>query len=136
MQSSCIYPTSSITSMSGLDIIYIQAKRWAGAVGRPGVQKFAGALQGQRAKKGVMITTSSFTPDCTTSAGEFAAFGCGAKIMLTIMVRFVIAGWDLIQGAKCINTDLNVVISIGYESNRQVVGKQCLLLAERGSAAN
>jgi len=47
----------------GLDIIYIQAKRWAGAVGRPEVQKFAGALQGQRAKKGVMITTSSFTPD-------------------------------------------------------------------------
>ena len=35
----------------GLDIIYIQAKRWAGAVGRPEVQKFAGALQGQRAKK-------------------------------------------------------------------------------------
>ena len=47
----------------GLDIIYIQAKRWAGAVGRPEVQKFAGALQGQRAKKGVMITTSFFTPD-------------------------------------------------------------------------
>ena len=47
----------------GLDIIYIQAKRWAGAVGRPEVQKFAGALLGQRAKKGVMITTSSFTPD-------------------------------------------------------------------------
>ena len=41
----------------------IQAKRWAGAVGRPEVQKFAGALQGQRAKKGVMITTSFFTPD-------------------------------------------------------------------------
>ena len=47
----------------GLDIIYIQAKRWAGAVGRPEVQKFAGALQGQRAKKGVMITTSFFTSD-------------------------------------------------------------------------
>lgn len=47
----------------GLDIIYIQAKRWAAAVGRPEVQKFAGALLGQRAKKGVMITTSSFTPD-------------------------------------------------------------------------
>ena len=45
----------------GLDIIYIQAKRWEAGVGRPEVQKFAGALQGQRAKKGIMITTSSFS---------------------------------------------------------------------------
>jgi len=47
----------------GLDVIYIQAKRWEGTVGRPEIQKFAGALQGQRAKKGVFITTSSFTND-------------------------------------------------------------------------
>lgn len=45
----------------GLDIIYIQAKRWEAGVGRPEVQKFAGALQGQRAKKGIMITTSTFS---------------------------------------------------------------------------
>lgn len=45
----------------GLDVIYIQAKRWEGVVGRPEIQKFAGALQGQRANKGVFITTSSFT---------------------------------------------------------------------------
>jgi|AntAceMinimDraft_7_1070363.scaffolds.fasta_scaffold17392_1 restriction system protein len=45
----------------GLDVIYIQAKRWEGTVGRPEIQKFAGALQGQRAKKGVFITTSNFT---------------------------------------------------------------------------
>jgi restriction system protein len=47
----------------GLDIIYIQAKRWDGPVGRPEVQKFAGALQGQRARKGIFITTSTFTKD-------------------------------------------------------------------------
>ncbi len=47
----------------GLDIIYIQAKRWGSTVGRPEVQKFAGALQGQRARKGIMITTSSFSND-------------------------------------------------------------------------
>lgn len=47
----------------GLDVIYIQAKRWEGAVGRPEIQKFAGALQGQRARKGVFITTSSFTKE-------------------------------------------------------------------------
>lgn len=47
----------------GLDIIYIQAKRWQLPVGRPEIQKFAGALQGHRAKKGVFITTSTFTRD-------------------------------------------------------------------------
>ena len=45
----------------GLDIIYIQAKRWENTVGRPEIQKFAGALQGQRAKKGIFITTSDFS---------------------------------------------------------------------------
>lgn len=47
----------------GLDIIYIQAKRWDGMVGRPEIQKFAGALQGQRARKGIFITTSSFSKE-------------------------------------------------------------------------
>jgi len=46
-----------------LDAIYIQAKRWEAVVGRPEIQKFAGALQGKRAKKGIFITTSGFTPD-------------------------------------------------------------------------
>lgn len=45
----------------GLDIVYIQAKKWEPVVGRPEIQKFAGALQGKRARKGVFITTSSFT---------------------------------------------------------------------------
>lgn len=49
----------------GLDIIYIQAKRWqiGSSVGRPEIQKFVGALAGQGAKKGIFITTSSFTKD-------------------------------------------------------------------------
>lgn len=47
----------------GLDIIYLQAKRWETVVGRPEIQKFAGALQGQRARKGVFITTSDFTKE-------------------------------------------------------------------------
>lgn len=47
----------------GLDVIYLQAKRWDGVVGRPEIQKFVGALQGQRAKKGVFITTSDFTKE-------------------------------------------------------------------------
>lgn len=49
----------------GLDTIYLQAKRWQGSVGRPEIQKFVGALQGQRARKGVFITTSTFTTDAS-----------------------------------------------------------------------
>lgn len=45
----------------GLDVVYIQAKRWEQPVGRPEVQKFVGALQGQRARKGILITTSEFS---------------------------------------------------------------------------
>jgi restriction system protein len=45
----------------GLDVIYLQAKRWEANVGRPEIQKFVGALSGQRSKKGIFITTSEFT---------------------------------------------------------------------------
>lgn len=47
----------------GLDAIYVQAKRWEANVGRPVVQAFAGSLEGHRAKKGVLITTSDFSAD-------------------------------------------------------------------------
>ena len=47
----------------GLDVIYLQAKRWEGGVGRPELQKFVGALHGKRAKKGVFITTSHFSKE-------------------------------------------------------------------------
>lgn len=53
----------------GLDIIYLQAKRYESTVGRPDIQKFAGALQGQRAKKGIFITTSTYSKE----ARDFAA---------------------------------------------------------------
>ncbi|MGB7001091.1 MAG: restriction endonuclease [Halobacteriota archaeon] len=45
----------------GLDIVYIQAKKWENPVSRPEIQKFAGALQGKRARKGIFITTSKFS---------------------------------------------------------------------------
>jgi len=45
----------------GLDNIYIQAKRWKSSVGRPELHAFVGALQGKRSRKGIFITTSSFT---------------------------------------------------------------------------
>ena len=47
----------------GLDTIYVQAKRWQGTIGRPKLMEFVGALKGQKANKGVFITTSKFTND-------------------------------------------------------------------------
>lgn len=46
----------------GLERVYVQAKRWQSSVGRPEIQAFYGALAGQRANKGVFITTSSYSP--------------------------------------------------------------------------
>lgn len=54
----------------GLDAVYVQAKRWEGTVGRPVVQAFAGSLEGQRARKGVIITTSQFSADAQDYTGR------------------------------------------------------------------
>jgi len=62
----------------GLDVIYIQAKRWENTtVGRPEIQKFAGALLGQKARKGIFITTSVFSKE----ASDYAK-GIDSKIIL------------------------------------------------------
>lgn len=52
----------------GLEKVYVQAKRWKDSVGGPQVQAFFGALAGKRASKGVIITTSNFTPAATAFA--------------------------------------------------------------------
>ena len=80
----------------GLDTIYIQAKKWEGSVSRPEIQKFAGALQGKRSKKGVFITTSDFTKE----AREYAAI-IESKIIL-------INGKELSQ----LMIDYNVGVSV------------------------
>lgn len=56
----------------GFERVYIQAKRWQGSVGRPEVQAFYGALAGRRARKGVFITTSSFTREARDFASQVA----------------------------------------------------------------
>jgi restriction system protein len=62
----------------GLDVVYIQAKRWDNnPVGRPDVMQFAGALQAQRANKGIFITTSRFTDDARSYVSQI-----GSKIVL------------------------------------------------------
>jgi len=87
----------------GLDTIYLQAKRWQGSVGRPEIQKFVGALQGQRARKGVFITTSFYTSeaidyvsridtkvvliDGQMLAGLMMDFDVGVSVAATYMVK-------------------------------------------------
>ena len=62
----------------GLDLIYLQAKRWdSSSVGRPEIQKFVGALHGKRARKGIFLTTSTFTKD----AHDYAE-GLETKVIL------------------------------------------------------
>ncbi|TRZ52963.1 restriction endonuclease [bacterium] len=62
----------------GLDVVYIQAKRWDNnPVGRPDIMQFAGALQAQKANKGIFITTSRFTEDARSYVSQI-----GSKIVL------------------------------------------------------
>jgi len=61
----------------GLDIVYVQAKRWGNGVGRPVVQGFVGALQGVRAAKGIIFTASEFSQ----GAKEYAS-GVSPRVIL------------------------------------------------------
>ena len=54
----------------GLERVYVQAKRWRDTVSRPTVQGFVGSLEGFRADKGVIITTSRFSADAVDYAGR------------------------------------------------------------------
>lgn len=56
----------------GLDLIYVQAKRWENSVGRPSIQAFVGALQGAQASKGVLFTASEFTKEARDYADRIS----------------------------------------------------------------
>ena len=86
--------------MLGLDIICIQAKRWESTVGRPEVQKFAGSMEGHRAKKGVLITTSAFSAE--------------AKDYVTRIERKIV----LIDGAQL--AGLMIDHNVGVASSRKI----------------
>jgi restriction system protein len=88
----------------GLDAIYLQAKRWDGVVGRPEIMKFVGALAGQRATKGVFLTTSWFTQE----AKEYATTS-QYKVVLVDGVRLA----DLM-----IEHDLGVSVVAAYQVRR------------------
>ena len=86
----------------GLDVIYIQAKKWEGSVGRPDIQKFVGALEGQKANKGIFITTSSFP----SSAFEYVS-----KISKKVV---------LIDGEALVNYMIDNDIGVTSETAYQV----------------
>ena len=88
----------------GLDVVYIQAKRWDSTVGRPVVQAFAGALMGKKANKGVMLSTSQFSHDARTFADSIAQ-----KIVL-------IGGEELAQ--YLIDFDIGVTVQEVYTVKR------------------
>ena len=85
----------------GLDVVYIQAKRWEGNVSRPEIQKFVGALQGRRANKGVFITTSSFSE----SAKDYVK---------NIATKVVLVDGELLSKLMLEN-DIGVTKSASYE---------------------
>ena len=84
----------------GLDTIYVQAKRWQSSVGRPEIQRFAGALQGQRARKGVFITSSAFSAEAQRYA---------ASIQMTIV---------LVDGATL--ADLMIDHGVGVATTKRI----------------
>ena len=88
----------------GLDAIYLQAKRWSNVVGRPDIQQFVGALAGQRASKGVFITTSRYSQE----ARDYAA-SSNYKVVLIDGERLA----DLM-----IEHDLGVSVAATYQLKR------------------
>ena len=88
----------------GLDVIYIQAKRWQAKIGRPEIQKLAGALQGRRAKKGIFITTSDFSREARDYVEKI-----DAKIVL-------IDGEQLAQ--LMIDHNVGVTLVTSYETKK------------------
>lgn len=88
----------------GLDVIYIQAKRWEATVGRPEIQQFAGALQGRKARKGVFITTSSFSKAAVTFAHDIES-------------SIVLIDGDMLGGLM-IDHDVGVTLETSYVIKR------------------
>jgi restriction system protein len=84
----------------GLDLLYIQAKRWDDTtVGSPEIQKFVGALYGKKAKKGIFITTSTFSK----AAIEYAA-GLDSKIILMDGAQLAEFMFDYGVGVSTVNS--------------------------------
>lgn len=87
----------------GLDVIYIQAKRWNHPVGRPEIQQFVGALEGKRARKGIFITTAKFSEQ--------------AKAYVPTNVKVVLIDGDRLAN-YAIDVNLGVAVAAEYQIKR------------------
>ncbi len=95
----------------GLDKIYIQAKKWENCVGRPDIQKFVGALQGKRAKKGIFITMSTFSREALEYADnlDVSVILIDGKRLANYMIENEL-GVSLKQSYKIYNVDTDYFI--------------------------
>ena len=94
----------------GLDIVYLQAKRWQNPVGSPEVRNFTGSLEGNGAQKGVLITTSKFTKD----AIDFARRLQQKKLVLIDGEKLVNLLMDFDVGVTCVATYAVKKIDVDY----------------------
>jgi len=93
----------------GLDMIYLQAKKWDSSVGRPDIQGFVGALHGKRARKGVFITTGTFSKAAIEYANSIET-----KVILIdgeLLVKYMI---DYNLGVSTVKTFLIKSIDSDY----------------------
>jgi restriction system protein len=93
----------------GLDTVYLQAKRWQGTVGQPAVREFAGSLEGFRARKGVLITTSKFSQDAHDYASriEKRIVLIDGEQLVQLMIEFGV-------GIKEVHTYLVMDVDLDY----------------------
>jgi restriction system protein len=86
----------------GLEKVYVQAKRWQNNVGRPDIQGFYGALAGQRAKKGVFLTTSTFSPQAVEFARSVEGIVLidGARLASLMIEHAVGVSHNVVKAAK------------------------------------
>jgi restriction system protein len=92
----------------GLDTIYVQAKGWSTTMGRPDIQKFAGALHGQHATKGIFITSSDFSRDANdyVTKIESKIVLIDASRLAELMIEFgVLVATDATYTVKRIDND-------------------------------
>jgi restriction system protein len=101
----------------GLDLIYVQAKRWKNVVGRPEIQKFFGALHGQRATKGIFITTSVFSKEAVAYADDVTprVILVDGKELAQLMVEYGV-GVTAARDYRLKRLDLDYFVTEDWES--------------------
>lgn len=75
----------------GFNLIYIQAKRWKPdvTIGKPELQKFAGAMMGPpRVEKGLFITTAKFSPKARDFANAQHIILVDGKRLTELMIEY------------------------------------------------